>query len=427
MNSLQDNRTFLKIDWLTIFIFAAMVIFGWFNIFAAVYDAQAAQSIFDGSLNSGKQLRWIGGSLILIIVIMVIDYKFYDSFAYIIYALVLLLVIATFGLGAEIAGSRSWIRIGAFQIQPAEFAKMATALALAKFLSAPGTKLTDFKTMMIAGMIIAVPPILTILQNETGSALVFAIFIIVLYREGLPPFIPVLGLLVIAVFVLTLVVPQEYLLPAMAIIALFIALFVLPRNLKNIGLTIAALSIVVGISFGVNYFVNNILQPHQQNRIKALINPDADPLGFGWNVTQSKIAIGSGGFFGKGFLEGTQTKFNFVPEQSTDFIFCTIGEEHGWMGSLILITLFVGLLSRLVFLAERQKSKFARIYGYGVASIIFFHFTINVGMTVGLFPVIGIPLPFFSYGGSSLWSFTILLFIFLKLDAHRSQMLDRSN
>jgi rod shape determining protein RodA len=427
MNSLQDNRTLLRIDWLTILIFAAMVIFGWFNIFAAVYDAQASQSIFDGSLNSGKQLRWIGGSLILIIVIMVIDYKFYDSFAYIIYALVLLLVIATFGVGAEIAGSRSWIRFGAFQIQPAEFAKMATALALARFLSAPGTKLTDLKTLMIAGMIIAIPPILTILQNETGSALVFAIFIIVLYREGLPPFIPVLGLLVITVFVLTLVVPQEYLLPAMAIIALFTALFVLPRNLKNIGLTIAVLTIVVGISFGVNYFVNNILQPHQQNRIKALINPDADPLGFGWNVTQSKIAIGSGGFFGKGFLEGTQTKFNFVPEQSTDFIFCTIGEEHGWMGSLILIGLFVGLLSRLVFLAERQKSKFARVYGYGVASIIFFHFTINVGMTVGLFPVIGIPLPFFSYGGSSLWSFTILLFIFLKLDAHRSQMLDRSN
>jgi rod shape determining protein RodA len=245
MNSLQDNRTLLRIDWLTILIFAAMVIFGWFNIFAAVYDAQASQSIFDGSLNSGKQLRWIGGSLILIIVIMVIDYKFYDSFAYIIYALVLLLVIATFGVGAEIAGSRSWIRFGAFQIQPAEFAKMATALALARFLSAPGTKLTDLKTLMIAGMIIAIPPILTILQNETGSALVFAIFIIVLYREGLPPFIPVLGLLVITVFVLTLVVPQEYLLPAMAIIALFTALFVLPRNLKNIGLTIAVLTIVV--------------------------------------------------------------------------------------------------------------------------------------------------------------------------------------
>lgn len=427
MNSLQDNRTFLRVDWVTILIYAAMVTFGWLNIFAAVYDAQADQNIFDFSLNSGKQLIWIGTSVILIIMIMVIDYKFYDSFAYIIYGFIFLLVIATFGVGAEIAGSRSWIRFGAFQIQPAEFAKMATALALAKYLSTPGTKLTDIRTLLVAGILIAVPPLLTILQNETGSALVFATFIIVLYREGLPTFIPVLGILVVTVFVLTLLVPQEYLLPGMAGVALIVGLFLIPRTLKNIGLVIVTLTVVVGISFGVNKFVTDILQPHQQNRIKALINPDADPLGFGWNVTQSKIAIGSGGFLGKGFLEGTQTKFNFVPEQSTDFIFCTIGEEHGWIGSVVLVGLFVALLTRLVYLAERQKSKFARVYGYGVASIIFFHFTINVGMTIGLFPVIGIPLPFFSYGGSSLWSFTILLFIFLKLDSHRSQMLDRSN
>jgi rod shape determining protein RodA len=423
--SYSNDRVTLRIDWLTIFIFVAMVLFGWFNIFAAVYDAQANQSIFDFNLNSGKQLVWIGTALILIIIILVLDYKFYDSVAFIFYGVSILLLLSTFVIGAEIAGSKSWVRVGPIQVQPAEFAKLGTAMALARFISFPGVKLTEFKNILIAGLIIAVPPVIIILQNETGSALVFATFIIVLYREGLPGWIPALGILTVAVFILSLAVPIEWLLGGSLVIAIIYWVTDI-RNMQKLMLAAVALALVAGVSWGVDKFVNDVLQDHQRKRIVVLFDPGADPLGAGYNVTQSKIAIGSGGFFGKGFLEGTQTKFNFVPEQSTDFIFCTIGEEHGWLGALILIGLFLGLMTRLVFLAERQKSRFVRVYGYGVASIIFFHFMINVGMTIGLFPVIGIPLPFFSYGGSSLWSFTILLFIFLKLDAHRSQVLDRT-
>jgi rod shape determining protein RodA len=423
--SYSNDRVTLRIDWLTIFIFVAMVLFGWFNIFAAVYDAQANQSIFDFNLNSGKQLVWIGTALILIIIILVLDYKFYDSVAFIFYGVSILLLLSTFVIGAEIAGSKSWVRVGPIQVQPAEFAKLGTAMALARFISFPGVKLTEFKNILIAGLIIAVPPVIIILQNETGSALVFATFIIVLYREGLPGWIPALGILTVAVFILSLAVPIEWLLGGSLVIAIIYWVTDI-RNMQKLMLAAVALALVAGVSWGVDKFVNDVLQDHQRKRIVVLFDPGADPLGAGYNVTQSKIAIGSGGFFGKGFLEGTQTKFNFVPEQSTDFIFCTIGEEHGWLGALVLIGLFLGLMTRLIFLAERQKSRFVRVYGYGVASIIFFHFMINVGMTIGLFPVIGIPLSFFSYGGSSLWSFTILLFIFLKLDAHRSQVLDRT-
>ncbi len=423
--SYSNDRVTLRIDWLTILIFAAMVLFGWFNIFAAVYDAQADQNIFDFNLNSGKQLVWIGTAIVLIIIILVMDYKFYDSVAFIFYGVSILLLLSTFAIGAEIAGSKSWIRLGPIQVQPAEFAKLGTAMALARFISFPGIKLTEFKNILIAGVIIAVPPIIIILQNETGSALVFATFIIVLYREGLPGWIPALGILTVAVFILALAMPIEWLLGGSLVIAIIYWVTDI-RNMQKLMLAVVALALVAGVSWGVDKFVNDVLQDHQRKRIYVLFDPGADPLGAGYNVTQSKIAIGSGGFFGKGFLEGTQTKFNFVPEQSTDFIFCTIGEEHGWLGALVLIGLFLGLMTRLVYLAERQKSRFVRVYGYGVASIIFFHFMINVGMTIGLFPVIGIPLPFFSYGGSSLWSFTILLFIFLKLDAHRSQVLDRT-
>jgi rod shape determining protein RodA len=267
--------------------------------------------------------------------------------------------------------------------------------------------------------------LLILAQKDTGTALVFTSFIFVFFREGMSPFLMIVGICGAVIFILTLLIPNQlYLHGAILTILVLLISFGKKKIKRILILTIGAI-VIMGVIESVDYVITDVLKPHQQNRVKALINPDADPLGYGWNVTQSKIAIGSGGFLGKGFLKGTQTKFDFVPEQSTDFIFCTIGEEHGWLGSLLVVSLFVTLLLRIVFIAERQKSRFARVYAYSVASIFFFHFAVNIGMTIGLFPVIGIPLPFFSYGGSSLWGFTVLLFILLKLDAHRGQVLQR--
>jgi rod shape determining protein RodA len=328
-------------------------------------------------------------------------------------------------IGKEVGGNKAWIGIGSFGVQPSEFAKFATALVVAKLIGSIGFKIDNLKNQLILFALIGAPMILILLQKDTGTALVFTVFLVVFFREGMSPFIILLGLAFGLIFVLTLLVDNQYYLYIAIAALLALAILMGRKKFKRIALlSVGALSIILVIE-SVDYIVTNVLKPHQQNRIKALINPDADPLGFGWNVTQSKIAIGSGGLLGKGFLEGTQTKYDFVPEQSTDFIFCTIGEEHGWIGSLFTIALFMALLLRVVFLAERQKNKFARVYGYSVACILFFHFAVNIGMTIGLFPVIGIPLPFFSYGGSSLWGFTILLFIFLKLDAHRMQVLQR--
>ena len=419
-----------SLDWTTVMLYLLMVTLGWMNIYAAVLDApQAAydvvqQSIFDMGLNSGKQLIWIGSSLVLALAIMVIDYKFYETFAYVVFAAVMASLVAVLAVGTVIAGSKSWFRIGEFAVQPAEFAKFATALALAKYLSIPTVRLDRQNYQLIAAGIIGLPAILILLQNDTGSTLVFSCFIIALFREGLPALFPSLGISVIAIFVLTLLLPKYWLMGGMAVLAGLLVV-VIPKRLSNIVKVLGGLVFICGVIFGVDYFVNDVLQPHQQNRIKAFINPGADPLGFGWNVTQSKKAIGSGGFTGKGWKQGTQTKFDFVPEQSTDFIFCTIGEEHGWLGCLVIVGLFLYLLLRITNIAERQKSRFARVYGYCVAAIFFYHITINVGMTIGLLPCIGIPLPFFSYGGSSLWSFTILLFILLKLDSHRTELLNR--
>lgn len=420
----QDNINANKLDWITIMLYALLVFLGWLNIFAAVYDEQQQQNIFDLSLNSGKQLIWIGTSVLLIIVIMVMDFRFYTSFAYIFYGVIIFLLLMVMLFGREVAGAKAWFEVGPFRIQPGEFAKFATALAVAKYLEISTVRFDKLKDILVLGVIIGLPAVFILLQNDTGTAMVFAAFVIVFYREGLSPMVLILGLAGIAIFVLTLLVNQLYLMIGVGVITL-ILIGLSKKTVKRILTIVSGAALIIGIIFSVDYVVENVMQPHQQNRIKALVNPDADPLGYGWNVTQSKIAIGSGGLAGKGFLEGTQTKFDFVPEQSTDFIFCTIGEEHGWIGSLILISLFVGLLLRVVYMAERQKSRFARVYGYSVASILFFHFLVNIGMTIGLAPVIGIPLPFFSYGGSSLWSFTILLFILIKLDAHRMQVLVR--
>ncbi|MBS1950503.1 MAG: Rod shape-determining protein RodA [Cytophagales bacterium] len=414
-----------SIDWVTVMLYLVLVTFGWMNVFAAVYDENANQSIFDLSLNSGRQLLFIVASALIALVITIIDMRFYETFAYILYGILLLVLLSVPIIGKEVGGNKAWIGIGSFGVQPSEFAKFVTALAVAKYMGSVGFRMDNLRNQAMLFILIGVPMGLILLQKDTGTALVFTSFILVFFREGMSPFLLIVGICAAVIFILTLLIPHPiYLHIAIGVVLLGLIVMGKKRLRRIVLLTVGAL-LISGVIESVDYVVHHVLKPHQQNRVKALINPDADPLGFGWNVTQSKIAIGSGGFFGKGFLKGTQTKFDFVPAQSTDFIFCTIGEEHGWIGSFIVITLFVALLLRIIFLAERQKNRFNRVYAYSVASIFFFHFAVNIGMTIGLFPVIGIPLPFFSYGGSALWGFTILLFILLKLDAHRGEVLQR--
>ncbi len=415
---------------MTVLLFIVCVTVGWFNIYAAIYNPENPLWIGDAGFfdtNAGRQLIWIGTTVLLIIAILVIDYRFYDTFAFFIYSFFIFMLILVLLVGTEVKGSHSWFRVGGFQLQPAEFAKMATALALAKYISTPMVNLTRFKDQFTVALIILIPPLLILASHETGVALVFASFMILLYREGLPGIYPAVFLSIIILFVLSLIFEEWEIYIGLAVLASIIIL-IMPRyerKTKNI-ITIIGIAFVMGLFVtGVDWAVNNILEPHQRNRIKVLIDPDFDRKKTGYNVRQAKIAIGSGGLFGKGYLQGTQTKFDFVPEQSTDFIFCTVGEEEGFLGSLLVVGLFLALLLRVAYLADQQKSRFARVYGYGVVSILFFHFMVNIGMTIGLMPVIGIPLPFFSYGGSSLWSFSILLFIFLKIDAHRTQVLSR--
>ncbi|WP_186754860.1 rod shape-determining protein RodA [Echinicola salinicaeni] len=422
----QDDLYINKIDWLTILIYLALVMIGWINIYAAVYDEQAAKSIFDFSINSGKQLVWIGTAILLITIIMVADYRLFDNLSLILFGFFLLILLLTPFIGKEINGQRAWFELGPFRLQPGEFAKFATALALAKFIEKPSFDLSLPKYQFQAILIILLPISLIMLQPDTGTAMVYTSFFIMLYREGMPQKYYILALVFIAISLLSLAVENNLYIVA-AVTGITLLLILSGKKTWKRVLTFSLIGMaIIAYSYSLDLVVSK-LPTHQQNRIMVLFNPDIDPLGVGWNVTQSKIAIGSGGFWGKGYLEGTQTKFDFVPEQHTDFIFCTLGEEFGWIGSLVVVFLFVALLIRLVFLAERQKTRFSRVYGYCVVSILLFHFFINISMTIGLFPVVGIPLPFFSYGGSSLWSFTILLFIFIKLDSHRIQLLGRMN
>jgi len=415
-----EKGIFHKIDWVLVGLYLALVITGWLNIYAAVYD-ESHRSILDFSQKYGKQLFFILAALMLALGILIIDPKFFSQFSYFIYGFFLLALVVVIFSGREISGSKGWFAIGGFGVQPAEFAKMATALALAKFLSSLDVDIRKGKDLLTASAIIFIPALIVLLQHDTGSAIVFFALIIVLYRAGLSGYV-LLALIALPVLgVLALVVPKIILAGALLTLTLLLLLFI-KRRLKNI-LTLGAVFLVtVGFIFSVDYSVNHILEKHQRDRIHVLLGQDIDLKGTGYNVNQSLIAIGSGKFFGKGFLQGTQTKYNFVPEQSTDFIFCTIGEEQGFLGAGLMVALYTLLFIRLVLAAERQRSKFARFYGYGVASILFFHFTINIGMTLGLLPVIGIPLPFVSYGGSSLWAFTILLFIFIRQDSFRYQL-----
>jgi len=417
----ETKHIFEHIDRPTVVIYLILVIAGWLNIYAAVYNDEHS-FILDFSQKYGKQMIWILCAFVLAIIILAIDGKFFSAFSYPIYALFILSLIMVMFVGVEVNASHSWFQVGEFRIQPAEFAKFATSLALASYLSQVNIKIENLKTKLIVALIILLPVGIILLQNDTGSALVYFALIFMLYREGLSGNWLIIGLVLIVMFLLSLIINKYYLMGAVTLVFAF--LFYLVKKKRREIITLVGLFLLTqGFIFGVDYMYTKALQPHQKERINVLLGKDVDLKGAGYNINQSKIAIGSGGFWGKGFLKGTQTKYDFVPEQSTDFIFCTIGEEWGFVGSTVIIVLFVVLLIRLIHLAERQRSAFSRIYGYCVASILFFHITINIGMTIGLFPVIGIPLPFFSYGGSSLWSFTILLFIFIKLDAYRMQLL----
>ncbi len=417
----KQENFWRNMDWLTVVLYLSLVVYGWLSLYSASGSSEST-SIFDFSERYGKQLLWIGLALLLAFMILVIDAKFFSSFAYIFYFLIIFSLIGLLFFGETVAGSRSWFQIGNFALQPSEFAKFATALALAKYLGKLQTDMRLFKTKAVAITIISFPALLILMQNDTGSALVYFSFILVLYREGLSGWIIVIGLLLAALFIITIKFGEFYV--AIALVALAVLLFALFRSLRH-QWKIWLSSLFVSLIFVsmVDYTFKHVLESHQRIRIAVMLGMKEDPHGAGYNVNQSEIAIGSGGFIGKGYRKGMLTRNHFVPEQSTDFIFCTVGEERGFLGSMVLILLFLALLIRIIQLSERQRSAFSRIYGYGVASILFFHFAVNLAMTIGLFPVVGIPLPFFSYGGSSLWAFTILLFIFIKQDANRLNVL----
>ncbi|MBN2632059.1 MAG: rod shape-determining protein RodA [Bacteroidales bacterium] len=462
-------------DKITVLLFLVMVIMGWFNIYAAVYN-EDHKEIFDFTQRYGKQFIWVVATLVLASFILLIDSRFFFFFAWFIYAGLMLLLLLVLVFGTEINGARSWFEFGNISLQPSEFAKFGTALALAAYLNHRKQELTRLNVFIPAVGIILFPALLISLQPDMGSTIVYFAFFIVLFREGMSPFVLVSGILMVILFFLTLLINNLYLTAGLIIVA-FLVSFYPVRSLKDLirGFLIIAVTggliflldhfvikalggemilliavILSGIPFGyyiftrkamallviylfllgsilyinaVDYSFNNLLKPHQKERVEIMLGMKSDPHGTGYNVNQSMISIGSGGLSGKGYLQGTQTKFKFVPAQSTDFIFCTVGEEWGFVGSFTVVGLWLLLLLRLIFIAERQRSIFSRVYGYGVVAVLFTHFFINIGMAIGLVPVIGIPLPFFSYGGSSLWGFTILLFIFLRLDASRTEYL----
>lgn len=416
-NGPSQRGFFYNVDWLTVLLFLILCTIGWFNIHSAVYDPHHP-GIVDFDTNYGKQFIFIMSSIVLAIVILLLDNRFFIAFASVFYVITIILLIAVLVVGRNVGGNQAWIPLGSFRLQPSEFAKVTTCILLARYLSGANIRITDVKSFFTAAAIIGLPMLLIMLQPDTGSTLVFCSLIFVLYREGLSPYFLVVIALLITLFVLTLLFNQFYLI--LAVIASGALIIWILRRYRQVMLTVL---IGVGISvvfiFSVKYLYLNVLKPHQKERIDILLGLTTDLRRKGYNVNQSKIAIGSGKLWGKGYLKGTQTKYSFVPEQSTDFIFCTVGEEWGFAGSVAVIGLYLFLLLRIILIAERQRSPFSRIYGYGVCSVLFFHVIINIGMTVGVVPVIGIPLPFVSYGGSSLWSFTILLFILIKLDSNR--------
>ncbi|MBO8433114.1 MAG: rod shape-determining protein RodA [Bacteroidetes bacterium] len=400
-------------------VYLLLVAAGWFNIYSVVYDPESMAG-FSLATRYGKQLVFIGFAVLLAAFVMIADVRIFTQFAYLYYGICILLLLAVLVIGTEISGAKSWIKVGPLSIQPSEFAKVATCLAFAKYVSQPALNMKRSRTQLQASLWFLIPMVLILLQPDAGSVLVFLAFLLPLYREGMSGWVLVTGLVAAVLFVAALLVNRYVLLGGIALVAAFL-IWRNKRTLKNVVLGVLLFAVCSFYILGVEYAFNR-LSPHQQTRINVLLGKEQDIHGAGYNVNQSKIAIGSGGFWGKGYLQGTQTKFDFVPEQSTDFIFCTVGEEWGWVGCTVFLGGYLFLLLRIVKLAERQKSAYARVYGYGVAGIFFMHFFVNVGMTIGLLPVIGIPLPFFSYGGSSLWAFTLLLFIFVKMDARQRNL-----
>ncbi|MRR20640.1 rod shape-determining protein RodA [bacterium] len=468
----KNNNILARLDWVTVILWLAMMIMGWLNIYAAVYNEQHT-SIFDMSQRYGKQLIFILAALVLAVFVMVTDNKLWFFFAWFIYGFFILLLVLVLVIGKEINGAKAWFGVGAFSIQPSEFTKFATGLALASYLNSKRQSLGP-RQMIAATAIIIAPVLLIAVQPDMGSVVTFFAFFIVLYREGMSIWVFITAILAVVLFLLTLILgnlPVAISLLVVAAIAMLVtsgymvtlraaavmaaagglafllghyildletvliivlavflagmvyAWFIYRLRMFNQAIIYAFLLGGLLYLFTVDYAFHEILKPHQQTRINIMLGMEADPYGEGYNLNQSLISIGSGGFAGKGYLNGTQTKFKFVPEQSTDFIFCTVGEEWGFIGSTVVIGLFVWLLLRLLMMAERQRTTFVRAYGYGVFGLFLVHFFVNIGMTIGVMPVIGIPLPFFSYGGSSLWGFTILLFIFLRLDAGRTEYL----
>ena len=468
----KSNNILARLDWVTVMLWLAMMIMGWLNIYAAVYNEQHT-SIFDMSQRYGKQLVFIIAALVLAVMVIVTDNKLWFFFAWFIYGFFILLLVLVLVVGKEINGARAWFGVGAFSIQPSEFAKFATGLALASYLNSKRQSLGT-REMIAATAIIIAPVLLIAVQPDMGSVVTFFAFFIVLYREGMSIWVFITAILAVVLFLLTLIlgnlpvaigllvvaaiallVTSGYLLTLKAaavmavtggmaflignyildldtvliiVLAVFLAgvvyaWFIYRMRMVNQAIIYAFLLGGLLYLFTVDYAFHEVLKPHQQTRINIMLGMEDDPFGEGYNLNQSLISIGSGGFAGKGYLNGTQTKFKFVPEQSTDFIFCTVGEEWGFIGSTVVIGLFVWLLLRLIMMAERQRTTFVRAYGYGVFGLFLVHFFVNIGMTIGVMPVIGIPLPFFSYGGSSLWGFTILLFVFLRLDAGRTEYL----
>ena len=408
-----------KIDWLTVLLSTILVFFGWAVIYSSVYTDEG-KSIFNTTVNSGKQFQWIVACAIIASIILIVDSRFYVTFAYPIYGIILVFVTSVIFVGSVVKGHRNWIHIGSFSMQPSELAKFSVSLGLAKFLSGLNIDLRKWKDKLKVFSIIAIPAIVILIPGDAGSAIVFSVFTLVLFREGLESYFLIVGATVIVLSFLALIFSPITVAVVLTVIA---GLFIYQLKRKKITWYIVGIYLLaVGYVFSVNYGFNKVLRSHQKDRINVLLGKEVEN-GKDWNIRQSIIAIGSGGFFGKGYLNGTQTKLKFVPEQSTDFIFSSIGEEFGFVGCTLLVLTYLALFYRLLYLAERQRSKFSRVYGYCVAGILFFHFLINMGMAIGIAPVIGIPLPLISYGGSSLLAFTLLVFIFIRLDTQRYEQM----
>jgi rod shape determining protein RodA len=414
----NQRSFFFNVDWVAVFIYLALCTIGWFNIHAAVFD-EKYPSIVDLHTNYGKQFLFIVVSLVIGIIILLLESRLITALSPAFYGITILLLILVLVVGRNVGGNQAWINIGGgFRLQPSEFAKFGTCLFLARYLSGPNIRVAETQSFLISTAIIGVPMVLILLQPDMGSTLVFYSLIFVLYREGLSPYFLIISALFIVLFLVSVLYPPLYVIGAITVIAVLVILL-FRRNRKLVYTIGVGLLICIAFVFSVKFIYNSVLKPHQKVRIDIVLGITSDLKGKGYNVNQSKIAIGSGKLWGKGYLHGTQTKYAFVPAQSTDFIFCTIGEEWGFAGSVVVLGLYLLLILRIILIAERQRSPFSRIYGYGVVAVIFFHVMINVATTIGLAPVIGIPLPFISYGGSSLLNFTILLFVLLKLDSNR--------